>query len=760
LLPNLYAQGFTELSSTLNLQFGYTQGEYGGGVSFADFNGDGLDDLTYTTGLNQPMRFFENNGSGFTEIPSPIVNLNETKQVIWVDYNNDGYMDLYVTSKQGNRLYKNTGNLQMEDITATAGFSDPVNAQSFCASWFDYDQDGLTDFCVSFRTAYLMGKITLYRNLGNDMFEDVTTAAGLGGLGNSVLGMATFDMNNDGLEDLFVGQDFQAGCLMLKNNGDGTFSNISVSSGANVQNNTMTVTIGDYDGDGWMDVYLTNTAQGNTLLRNNGDETFTNTAFTAGLTMNMFTWGALFLDADNDQDLDIHVNATSSSNMFENTAIGMPFVLVNAAWGFAGYSQNCIGLAGGDYNNDGYVDMAKNNSNSNNTFWQNNFTGNNFLSVFLTGTISNFNAIGAVIEISANGISQKRRVGCGEGFSSQNSFTQYFGLGTAQMVDTLNIYWPSGLVNTYLNVEANQKLNLIEFEEITGCTDALACNFNPVATNEDGSCEYAVVYFDCQGNCLMDTDDDGVCDELEIIGCTDPVACNFNPEATENSFICTYAVMYYDCSGTCLSDIDEDGICDELEIAGCTDVLACNFNPSATDAVNICIYPPNVSITGNEMSYEGDTETYSVNAGEEVILSWSVTGNNTILSDINNAEIDILWAEAGVHTVSVIAMIGDDCVGEIETFNVEVISSVGLPELTSFSITIFPNPASETLHVQSNIALASIEIYNLSGKLILANNDFRNHGTIHLKNIENGSYLLKITSINGSQSLRKIVVLR
>ena len=125
-------------------------------------------------------------------------------------------------------------------------------------------------------------------------------------------------------------------------------------------------------------------------------------------------------------------------------------------------------------------------------------------------------------------------------------------------------------------------------ENVPGCTDTSACNFDELATTDDGSCTYAEEYYDCDGNCLNDADGDGVCDELEIAGCQDEVACNYNEDATDDGS-CTYAEEYYDCDGNCLNDADGDGVCDELEIAGCQDDIACNYNANATDAGN-CEY--------------------------------------------------------------------------------------------------------------------------------------------------------------------------
>ena len=124
-----------------------------------------------------------------------------------------------------------------------------------------------------------------------------------------------------------------------------------------------------------------------------------------------------------------------------------------------------------------------------------------------------------------------------------------------------------------------------------GCTDETACNYDASATGDDGSCTYAATYFDCDGNCLMDTDSDGVCDELEVAGCMDEAACNFDMNATDEDGSCTYAETYYDCDGNCLMDMDGDGVCDELEVEGCTDEAACNYDVDATNNDGSCDFP-------------------------------------------------------------------------------------------------------------------------------------------------------------------------
>ncbi len=804
----VFPQGFTNISSTLNLPNGYQNGEYGGGVSFVDFNQDGLDDLTFPSGGNTLIHFYQNTGSGFAESPTLVLNTSEVKQVIWVDYDNDGDLDLYTTSSSLNRLYKNTGDLNFEDITPTCGFNDPLK-QSFCGSWLDYDEDGLLDLCISHRISHLVGNITLYRNLGNDQFQDVTALAGLSNLGNSVLAMATFDMNNDGWEDIYVGQDYQAGNLMLKNNGDGTFDNISVSSNSNIQNNTMTTTIGDYNGDGWMDIYLTNTSEGNSFLENQGDETFIEKAGILGVIINEFCWGAVFLDADNDMDLDLHISSTNQSFMFENPNDGLPFIEVTDSWGFENDANYSVGSAAGDYNGDGRVDFAENNSwPSLPAFWQNNFTENNYIIIDLQGTVSNSMAVGAVIDVFAGGIHQIRRVGCGEGFSSQNAYSQFFGLAENTLIDEINIKWPNGLESTLTDINANQRITIIENVPGAGCTDPQACNYDPAATINDGSCVYAEPFYDCAGNCINDTDSDGVCDELEILGCMDAQACNYDAEATDNDGSCTYAELYYDCSGNCLNDADLDGVCDELEITGCTESEACNFDPLATDNDGSCIFPElyydcagnclndvdmdgicdELEISGcmdsEACNYDSEAtdddgscvylETYAI-TGElisealtplvytypETLGSsyfWEITGGE-ILAGQGTAAIEVIWNMEGSGTLTVTETNAIGCKISVEIL-VNIITDVA--DLAENDIQIYPNPASEFLIIdlgnwfQGNVI---VELFDTNGKKILMLEEQFPLINLDLQTISNGVYQLILTK-EAEKTIGRIVVYR
>ena len=128
-------------------------------------------------------------------------------------------------------------------------------------------------------------------------------------------------------------------------------------------------------------------------------------------------------------------------------------------------------------------------------------------------------------------------------------------------------------------------------DEIPGCTDGTACNYNSSATDDDDSCAYADAGYDCDGNCLSDDDGDGVCNEFEVSGCDDATACNYDAAATENDGSCTYPAAGLDCDGNCLADADSDGVCDGDEVAGCDDNAACNFDAAATDNDGSCVFP-------------------------------------------------------------------------------------------------------------------------------------------------------------------------
>ncbi len=281
--------------------------------------------------------------------------------------------------------------------------------------------------------------------------------------------------------------------------------------------------------------------------------------------------------------------------------------------------------------------------------------------------------------------------------------------------------------------------------EIPGCTDPEACNFVAEATDDDGSCEFAEEFFDCDGNCLNDADDDGVCDEFEIPGCTDPEACNFVAEATDEDGSCTYPEEeYLDCDGNCLNDADGDGICDELEIAGCTDPEACNYDEEATDDDGSCTYIEEFSITGEGNPVEGSTETYTYENTAGSTYDWTVTGG-TIVSGQGTNEITVEWDTPGAGSVAVIETNEAGCEGPEVTLIVTIQEGVSVDEIISIELDLWPNPANESITIEPGVeGLFELRILDATGREVYRTS-INGRTVVATSSLSSGNYFLQLT---------------
>jgi hypothetical protein len=465
---------FQDQANALGLGYGTGNTYLGSGVSFYDYNNDGWDDITVNTEDGISVRFFKNTNGTFSVDPIAVPDvLYQTKQVNWVDFDNDGDKDIFVTSDVNyNKLFENDGNFNFTDVTQTSGFP-TINMFTYGASWGDINNDGFLDVFISNRDGTFTYTNKLYQNDGDGTFTDVTVSAGVDESRLSFCS-AFFDYNNDGWQDIYVSNDkYTTANLLYENNGDGTFTDVSQASETDLILDAMTTTIGDFNNDGWFDIYITNTNQGNAFLKNNGDGTFTDIASTSGTTFDSFAWGAVFLDADNDKDLDLYVSGAFDfeipcclpSAFYEN--IGEETFMMSASNGFSGDLRESYSNAIGDVDNDGLPDIVVTNNKHEDMFlWRNlSVTSNNYLKVKLEGVVSNKDGIGSKIEISVNGEKQYRYTLCGEGYLAQNSNSEFFGVGTATIIDYVKVTWLSGTEDILFDVPVNQTLNIVEGSE-------------------------------------------------------------------------------------------------------------------------------------------------------------------------------------------------------------------------------------------------------------------------------------------------------
>ena len=460
-----FGESANQLGVFINCEYTFL----GNGITFFDYDNDGWDDITVASAEGEPIYFLKNiNGNFVSQTLNISDNNARNKQVNWVDIDNDGDNDLFITSdNSGIRLFENLGNMIMSEITSTSGMLSD-NFPYYGASWGDYNNDGFLDIFLSIRDVDIPS--ILYKNNGDNTFTLANIEAGLLTDGFMSFCSVFIDYDNDGDQDIYVSNDkINNPNLLYRNNGDGTFTEVGQETNTDLYIDAMTTTVGDINNDGWFDIYVTNDNDDSVLLLNNADGTFSDTTSLYGVSFNSIGWGALFLDADNDTDIDLYVSGETdgsypqylSSAFYENQN-GNSFQLNNSAIpnDFAESYSN----ATGDINNDGFPDIIVNNINHENIFvWYNKSNnGKNWLKVKLEGTTSNRNGIGSFIEISVDGNKQYRYTCLGEGYLSQNSATQHFGLGNQTMIDYIKVKWLSGTEDILYNVSVNQTLNILE----------------------------------------------------------------------------------------------------------------------------------------------------------------------------------------------------------------------------------------------------------------------------------------------------------
>lgn len=476
LIPRILSAQFVDVSNVLNISNPVPTTYNGNGLSFYDFNLDGWDDLTIARGSGA-IRFYLNQGGSLQEAPFSIPNSDgkQVMMVLWCDYDNDGDMDLLLTKEDGPiELWQNDGQFSFSNVAGSSGLL-AGNYKHTGAAFADVNHDGYLDLYIAkFYHPALQSAPNFagafYLNNGDGTFTESTLAAGLYVPPRTIFQPVFLDYNNDGHPDLYLVTDrvFTENAL-FENLGDGSFVNVSETSGAGVMICAMTGTVGDYNNNGYQDIYLTNSPPlGSLLLTNQGDGSFQENAQDMGVHVTQIGWGSLWMDHNNDGWLDLFVSCTAGvdafdGNHFFESAGGLSFQDKSAELGVRDELVESYVAACGDLNKDGYPDFALNNSASFTPKLFRNIGGSkNHLTVRLQGTWSNPMAIGTRLICYADGHLQTRYTYAGENLLGQNGRSCLFGLGAAEQVDSLVLEWNSGLHETYYNLPANADLHLVE----------------------------------------------------------------------------------------------------------------------------------------------------------------------------------------------------------------------------------------------------------------------------------------------------------
>jgi len=494
----------------------------GSGVAFLDYDNDGFPDLFVVSGPGDTNRLYHNDQKGhFVDVTDEVglVHSGWGQGACIGDYDNDGFVDLFVTYWGQNILYQNQQGRGFKDVTAQVGLiQDRPRYNSGCA-FLDYDRDGYLDLFVanylqfSFASSPTPGQNpycwyrtmrvacgprgmpfetnVLYRNRRNKGFENVSKAAGIETAHqNYSLGVVTGDFNNDGWPDIYVACD-RTSSLLYVNQRNGQFSEEGLLRGVALDEagnalSGMGVASHDYDGDGFLDLFRTNFSDERvSLYHNRGKGVFDEMTIPAGLggSTSFVGWGAGFIDFDNDTWGDIvwvsghifpEVERLMTDVHFKDHALlyrnlgGGTFENISALAGPAFSERHSArGAAFGDYDNDGSVEIVINNQNeSPSVFKASRKAPANWVILCLEGTQSNRSAIGTRVRLTTGKRIQTDEVRSGGSYLSQNDLRLRFGLAEATTIDRLDIEWPSGSRETYTALPTNQVLTFRERRQI------------------------------------------------------------------------------------------------------------------------------------------------------------------------------------------------------------------------------------------------------------------------------------------------------
>jgi hypothetical protein len=449
--------------------------QFGAGIAFADLDNDDDPDLILLDGLSPgpPVAFFENDGTGhFTNRSGTALAGLPTFQgasaVACADYDNDGDLDVAISQWTGpERLLRNDGGFTFTDVSSLLGLPASVGWNTQGLAWADVNLDGRVDLYASRYTGqpFIPNVLLMNEPAG---FTDVAQTQGIALDDEPTFQSAFVDYDRDGDLDMYVITDKGRNCASngytnhLYENINGVLVDTGSSAQADLCMDGMCITYGDINNDSHVDIYVTNTAEpfpdpiGNAMLLNNGDGTFTEDAVNIGVSNGYTGWGSTFLDFDNDGWLDIYVcNANGPNRLFHQNGLLTCADLGPALQVDVLFPSHQVACA--DIDLDGDVDLAVQvEGRAAQLFINNEGSTRNWSRIDVIGQGDQRYAIGAIIDLTAGGITQRRDVVAGSNYKSQNELPQTFGLNAAATIDTITVMWPGGATRTLTNMPVNQ----------------------------------------------------------------------------------------------------------------------------------------------------------------------------------------------------------------------------------------------------------------------------------------------------------------
>ncbi|MBD3220056.1 hypothetical protein GF314_02345 [bacterium] len=460
--PAVAQQTFVNVTGTVGID---GQDGLGHAVGWCDIDNDGDQDLAFSNQDGSGFWLYRHDGNGtFSDVTSESgLGATSAGKILWAELTGDEHPDLLV-SAAGSRLYRNVDGEVFDDITASSGLSGSPEGV------FDVDLDGLCDVITD-----ASDQLFWHRNLGGGRFD---TPSMIGPVPSS---MATvcFDMDLDGDVDIYIGTYGSSPNQLYRNEGDGSFSEVAAAAGIDFPHASHGLTVGDYDNDGWPDLYIGGySPERCRLFRNEGDGTFSDVTGTSGVTGYPDTRTVSFTDFDRDGRLDIfashHDFYTYSNVMWHNQGDGT-YIDVAVDLGLSGeFVGDYFGVGWADFDGDTAVDLFAAGHIDRYRLFRNTGCPNHALLVDLVGTRSNRSAIGARVTAHAGLNSWTRFVVGPSGQRDGDSLTLEFGLGPATAVDSVVVHWPGGRPQTFGPFTADRRVTLIESDTPTGAPSTRA----------------------------------------------------------------------------------------------------------------------------------------------------------------------------------------------------------------------------------------------------------------------------------------------